>query len=88
MITDRYKLVHFYKPDIDVWELFDREKDPLEVRNVYGDPAYADTVKELRAEITRLRTELKVPDEAPKEAYGTLYAPPREGQKGKKKGVK
>ena len=23
VVTDRYKLVHFYEPDVDYWELFD-----------------------------------------------------------------
>ncbi|MBK6931580.1 MAG: sulfatase [Saprospirales bacterium] len=37
--TKRYKLLHFYF-DIDAWELYDLEKDPQELRNVYDDPAY------------------------------------------------
>ena len=40
------------------WELFDLEKDPHEMQNVYGDPAYADVVVELKAELERLRDEL------------------------------
>jgi arylsulfatase A-like enzyme len=75
VVTDRYKLAHFYKPDVDYWELYDREKDPHETRSFYDDPAYANTVKELKEELARLRAELKVPDEAPKEAYGRLYMP-------------
>lgn len=70
VVTDRYKLVHFYKPDLDEWELYDRTADPHEVKNVYADPAYAPVVSQLRAELDRLRRELKVPDEAPREAYG------------------
>ncbi len=49
MITDKYKLIHYYKPDVDDWELLDREKDPLEVRDFYKDPAYAEIVKQLQA---------------------------------------
>jgi arylsulfatase A-like enzyme len=52
--TRRYKLIHFYY-DIDAWELYDLEKDPRELHNVYGDPAYAPTVRELTAELERLR---------------------------------
>lgn len=37
--TKRHKLIHFYY-DIDAWELYDLEKDPQEVRNVYEDPDY------------------------------------------------
>jgi arylsulfatase A-like enzyme len=77
VVTERYKLVHFYKPDVDEWELLDREKDPLETRNFYDDPAYAEVVRELKAELQRLRRELKEPDELPKEAYGALYFPPK-----------
>ena len=69
-MTDRYKLVHFYGPDVDDWELFDREKDPHELRSVYDDPAYAAVVADLKRELDRLRTELKVPAEPPAEAFG------------------
>ncbi len=70
VITDRYKLIHYYKPDVDDWELLDRQKDPLEVKNFIDDPAYADVVKELRAELDRLRAEVKETGEPPREAYG------------------
>ena len=70
VITDRFKLVHYYKPDVDDWELLDREEDPLEVRNFYKDPAYAETVKELHAELERVRTEAKDTEEPPRDAYG------------------
>ncbi len=52
--TNRYKLIHFYH-DIDEWELYDLEKDPQEMKSVYNDPEYADIVKELTAELIRLR---------------------------------
>jgi arylsulfatase A-like enzyme len=39
--TDRYKLIHFYY-DIDEWELYDLETDPMEMKNVYDDPSYAE----------------------------------------------
>lgn len=61
--TDRYTLAHFYESD--EWELFDRDKDPHEMRSVYTDAAYAPVVGELKAELTRLRKELKVPDKDP-----------------------
>jgi arylsulfatase A-like enzyme len=52
--TRRYKLIRFYH-DIDAWELYDLEKDPLEIRNVHGDPAYAGVRRELEAELARLQ---------------------------------
>jgi len=70
VITDRYKLVHYYKPDVDDWELLDREKDPLEVQNFYTDPAYAATVNELHTELERLKREVKETGEPPRSAYG------------------
>jgi arylsulfatase A-like enzyme len=66
VITDRYKLIHYYKPDVDDWELLDRQKDPLETRSFYNDPEYADTVKELKAEIVRLQKQ-----------FGETVPPPR-----------
>lgn len=70
VITDRYKLVHYYKPDVDDWELLDRQADPLEVKNFYADPTYAQTVKDLHAEVERLRKEVKETAEPPRAAYG------------------
>jgi arylsulfatase A-like enzyme len=70
VITDRFKLVHYYKPDVDDWELLDRTKDPLEVKNFYRDPAYSDTVKELHQELSRLRTEVQETEAPPRSAYG------------------
>ncbi len=56
--TDRYKLMHFYY-DIDEWELYDMEKDPLEQHNVINDPEYADVLKELKAQLQELRKKYK-----------------------------
>jgi hypothetical protein len=51
--TQTHKLIHYYL--VDEWELFDLVKDPGERRSVYADPAYSGVVKELKAELTRLR---------------------------------
>ncbi len=67
VVTDRYKLVHFYEPGVDYWELFDLKTDPRELTSVYGKPEYAAAQKELEAELARLRKELKVPDPDPPE---------------------
>jgi len=45
-------------PELDFepeWELFDLEKDPHEMKNVYADGEYAQVVKELTAELARLQ---------------------------------
>ena len=72
VVTDRYKLVHFYKPDIDEWELYDLKENPQETRNFINDPAHAKIVAQLHDELAKLRQELKVPAESeePREAYG------------------
>ncbi len=54
--TGRHKLIYFNK--LDEWELYDLKNDPRELRNVYSDKAQASTVKKLKAELARLRTEL------------------------------
>ncbi len=77
VVTDRYKLVRFDGPDLDAWELFDLEKDPRELKDVHGDPAYAKVVADLKAELARLRTELKVPEHPPAEASGARIPPRR-----------
>lgn len=67
--TPRYTLINYYGKALDMkgakgpdtepeWELFDRQKDPDQTRNVVNDPAYAGTVRELRVELDRLRKEL------------------------------
>jgi arylsulfatase A-like enzyme len=64
--TKRYKLIHFYY-DIDAWELYDLEKDPLETRNVSGDPAYAGIRRALEAELRRLQAFYRDSDELARE---------------------
>ena len=62
--TRRHKLIYYYADALGQpgaiddakepeWELFDLDQDPLELNNVYHDPTYADTVRELRAELRR-----------------------------------
>ena len=70
VITDRFKLVHYYKPDVDDWELLDREADPLEVKNYYDDPAYANAKRELHIELERLKLEVHETGAPPRSAFG------------------
>lgn len=52
--TEQYKLIHFYQ-DIDSWELYDLEKDPSEMNNIYGNPEYKEIQEDLHRELKRLR---------------------------------
>jgi arylsulfatase A-like enzyme len=67
--TNRFTLIHYYGKGLNMkgarnidrepeWELFDRQSDPQEIRNLYSDPMYAPQVRELRAELERLRREV------------------------------
>ena len=61
-----YKLIHYY--GVGEWELFDLEKDPREMRSVYGDSEYKEILLELKGELWRLRQHYQDtdPDLAPK----------------------
>ena len=37
--TERYSLMHFYN-DMDEWELFDLQEDPMQLKNLYGQEGY------------------------------------------------
>ena len=54
--TDQYKLIHFYY-EMDTWELYDLEKDPQEMNNIYGDSAYAEIQAELHEQLEALRNQ-------------------------------
>ena len=67
--TMRYKLIYYYaqalgqpgaidEPKEPEWELFDLEKDPYEMKNVYNDPQYADVVRKLKDELHHLQEEV------------------------------
>ncbi len=76
IVTDRYKLVHFYEPEFNYWELFDLQKDPEELTSVYDRTDYAQVQAELHKDLDRLRAELKVPAQDPP---GSII-PPAGGQ--------
>lgn len=61
IVTKDYKLIHYYFVE-DTWELIDRRKDPLELKNVYDDPAYAKVKKDLHAKLEQLRKKYKDSD--------------------------
>jgi arylsulfatase A-like enzyme len=71
VVTDRYKLVHFYVA-ADYWELFDLQKDPMELKSVFGTRKYASVQHDLERELSRLRVELKEPSDDPPGAYGNF----------------
>lgn len=54
--TDRYKLIHFYY-NVDIWELYDLDKDPFELENLYGKPEYAQLADSLKIRLRGLQDE-------------------------------
>ena len=63
-------------PDIkDIDELYDLKNDPIEMHNLAQDPAYAGKVKEMKAELERLKKETAYPEGK------QLGEPPVVGQK-------
>ncbi len=71
IVTDQYKLVHYYRRlneerqpvDIDQWDLLDREKDPLEMTSYIDDPAYSNVREELQQRLKALRGRFGVVEE-------------------------
>ena len=59
--TLHYKLIYFNK--LKQWELYDMVKDPIEMKNLANDPAYAKTLEELKKEMLRLKKEFKDTDQ-------------------------
>ena len=60
--TDRYKLIHFYY-DVDEWELYDLEKDPAEMNNVYEDELYKSVTEEMHERLAEIREKYGDSDE-------------------------
>lgn len=48
--TKRYKLIRFYKR-VNGWELFDLQKDPNEIKNLYGKKGYEAITASLKKEL-------------------------------------
>ncbi|MBG7629538.1 MAG: sulfatase [Bacteroidetes bacterium] len=51
--TQKFTLAHFYY-NIDVWELYDLEKDPSQMNNIINDPNYANVITALKADLKAL----------------------------------
>ncbi len=72
--TRDFKLVFYYGLALDAkgalpdptpsgWELYDLQKDPYEMHNVYNDPAYSETADELKRRLKRMKEECMDPDD-------------------------
>jgi arylsulfatase A-like enzyme len=59
--TQTHKLIHFWTKD--QWELFDLSRDPFELHNLYGQPGQQKLTAELKAELQRLKKEVRDEDQ-------------------------
>jgi arylsulfatase A-like enzyme len=59
--TTTHKLIYFWK--INQWELYDLGKDPDELHNLYTDPNQQELVSKLKAELYRMKKEVKDDDQ-------------------------
>jgi arylsulfatase A-like enzyme len=86
--TETHKLIYFWKKD--QWECYDLVHDPDELHNLANDPAHADLVAKLKAELYRLKKEVQDNDEFAEHLPTTSSAGPAvkpgkdEGPKAKK----
>ena len=71
--TKDYKLIFYYGLPLGLtnfpstppeWELFDLRKDPQEMQNVYDDPGYQETIRNLKAQLQEKKKELEDLDSA------------------------
>ncbi|MEM7791721.1 MAG: sulfatase [Verrucomicrobiota bacterium] len=66
VFSGRYKLIRFYGKDVprgEEWELFDLERDPSEMNNIYENPEYTTIVTALKRELAELRDQYGVTEE-------------------------
>jgi len=59
--TRTHKLIYFWKKD--QWELFDLVNDPYELHNLYGEPGQEGLTSTLKAELARLKREVRDEDQ-------------------------
>ena len=66
--TERYKLIRFYY-DIEAWELYDLEKDPQELENLYGTPDYAEVQEQMHTRLEELRVQYQDASDSLNQAF-------------------
>ena len=79
IVTKDYKLIHYYYVE-DQWELIDRKKDPLELKNEYDNPAYAEIREDLHERLDALRVKYKDNDQLSKRYINDLLEDAIEGK--------
>ena len=70
--SDRHKLIFFYGSNYNgtantpvAWEFYDLENDPMEMKNEYDNPKYAETIAEMKTQLKQTRERLNETDSNP-----------------------
>ena len=62
-VTDgRQKLIRFPNPNLNTWEYFNLDKDPMEMKNLYAKKSYATNIEAMKKELHRLRKLYQIED--------------------------
>ncbi|WP_081634910.1 sulfatase family protein [Lunatimonas lonarensis] len=56
--SPRYKLMHFY--ELDEWEFYDLETDPMEMNNLYGNQDYQELIASMKDRLKRTKMQYGV----------------------------
>ncbi len=72
--TERYKLIRYYKR-VDAWELFDLQKDPSEMHNLFGERKYRKTANRIKSELDKLIAEYDDTEAAAISLHDPLFRP-------------
>ncbi len=79
IVTEKFKLVHYYY-DVDEWELYDRQADKNEMKNVYNEPAYAQVRTLLHKKLLALRKKYNDSEALDKEYLSKYLLLEKEGK--------
>ena len=62
-VTDgKQKLIRFPDDNLNTWEFFDLQKDPMEMKNLYAEKSYRADIESMKKELHRLRKQYKIED--------------------------
>ena len=61
--TLQYKMMHFYAPELNEWEMFDLYADPDEMHNIYSNTTFSAVQEDLHSKLDALR--VKYDDSCP-----------------------
>ena len=62
-VTDgKQKLIRFPDDNLNTWEFFDLQKDPMEMKNLYAEKSYRADIQSMKKELQRLRKHYKIED--------------------------